>query len=265
MKEFLADLFLTEDARKKRFVQLLQAKQYKEAEEVLHRLNRGTFIGDFVYGANDGIITTFAVVAGAAGAALSPGVIIILGIANLVADGFSMGASNFLSLRSKREFVKTQRKKAEWEVEQFPENEKDEVRDILRSWGIPESVLEQSVYGLTQNKKKWVDLMMKEELGLQEEEDANPSKHGTATFLAFLAAGSIPLVPYFIGNNSGIQFLFSSIFAGLAFFAVGSARTLVTHEHPFRGGLEIMLVGGFAAAVAYAIGWAVKTVLGITI
>src|SRR3989338_8608795 len=105
---FLSHLFSKEETRKQRFVALVQQGKYKEASDEWHGLHHGKYLEDFVYGANDGIITTFAVVAGAAGALLSPGIIIILGIANLLADGFSMGASNLLALRSGRDFVKLQ-------------------------------------------------------------------------------------------------------------------------------------------------------------
>src|SRR3989344_3118884 len=95
--------------RREEYLSAVKNKQYRHAEEVWHRLHQGTYIGDFVYGANDGIITTFAVVAGASGAALSPWIIIILGLANLLADGLSMGASRFLSATSERDFYNSQK------------------------------------------------------------------------------------------------------------------------------------------------------------
>ena len=101
-----------EKAKKQKYYELIENQQYRQAEEVWHRLHQGTYIGDLVFGANDGIITTFAVVAGAAGAALSPGIVIILGLANLFADGFSMGASNFLAIRSEKELERKQKRES---------------------------------------------------------------------------------------------------------------------------------------------------------
>ena len=255
---------LLEEGKKKQYFQLIENKQYQEAEKVWHRLHQGTYIGDLVYGANDGIITTFAVVAGAAGALLSPGIIIILGLANLIADGFSMGASNFLSLRSQRDFVKLQRRKEEWEVKNFPEIEREEIRNILLNWGIPKEQVEPATNAITRDEKRWVDLMMREELDLKEEETGSPTQHGTATFFAFIVAGFFPLVPYLIPGLQN-QFLISSIVAASAFFLVGAARSLVTAVPPLKAGLEMLLVGGLAAAVAFGIGFAVKTVFGIVV
>ncbi len=254
-----------EEGKKKRYLELVENKKYREAEAAWHRAHQGTYIGDLIYGANDGIVTTFAVVAGAAGAVLSPEVIIILGLANLVADGFSMGASNFLSLRSQREFRDMQRAREEWETKHFPEIEKEEVREILRRWGLGKEQIEPATNAITEDKKRWVDLMMREELNLIEEEAASPLRHGIVTFGAFVGAGSIPLIPYFFGMGTDIQFYASSFFAALSFFGVGAARTLVTGGNPLKAGTEILCIGGFAAVVAYGIGWAVKTLIGIAL
>lgn len=258
------DLLAQEQKKKERYFELVANKKYREAEDAWHRMDRGTYIGDYVYGANDGIVTTFAVVAAAAGAALSPGIVIILGIANLLADGLSMGASSFLALRSQREFKRMQRAKEEWEVEHFPEIEREEVRDILRKWGVPEETVDSSMEAIVRDKKRWVDLMMREELGLIEEEAASPLKHAAATFSAFLAAGAIPLIPY-IFFVTDLQFFSATIFAALAFFGIGAARTLVTGVNWIKAGLEILMIGGAASFVAYMAGWGVKALFGVVI
>lgn len=261
----MRELLKREEKKKEKYFQLVENRKYKEAEETLHRLQRGTYIGDLVYGANDGIVTTFAVVAGATGALLSPGIIIILGIANLIADGFSMGASSFLALRSERAFVRMQRKKEEWEVEQFPEIEREEIRVILKRWGVSENEIEPATRSITKDKKRWVDLMMREELDLKEGEAGSAKNHGFVTFGAFVVAGSLPLVPYLFPGAASQQFLFSAVLAALAFFGVGAARTLITDENALKGGAEILLVGGVAAVAAFGIGWFVKTVFDIVI
>ena len=218
-----------------------------------------------MYGANDGIVTTFAVVAGAAGALLSPGIVIILGLASLLADGFSMGSSNFLSLRARKDFVKMQRRREEWKVENFPEVEREEIREILRNWGATGDSVEPMVSAITRDKERWVDFMMKEELDLQEDEAASPSRHGVATFGAFILAGFLPLLPYFFEGEPRQQFLIAGILAAITFVVVGAARTLVGESKAVKGGLEMLLIGGIAAAVAYTIGWLVKTTLGIVV
>src|SRR3989338_11177316 len=174
-----------EEEKKKQYLELAENKQYRAAEEIWHKIHRGTYLPDFVYGSNDGIITTFAVVAGAAGALLSPGIIIILGIANLLADGFSMGASNLLALRSGRDFVKLQRKREQWLLEMYPEQEKEQVRAILRRWSLPEEIIAKAIYALTSDRERWMNLMIREKLDLKEEEHGSPLAHGVVTFLAF--------------------------------------------------------------------------------
>lgn len=181
----------------------------------IQRFKKGVYIGDFVYGANDGIVTTFAVVAGAAGAALSPGIVVILGLANLFADGFSMGASNFLALRSEKELERRQKSER------------------------GETVSHDTVGVLAQ--------------------------HGFVTFLAFIFAGVVPLVPYLTVSLGAQQFLISSLLAAATFFAVGGIRTLITGGHFGKGGFEMLLVGGVAAALAFIIGWTIKTVFGVAV
>jgi len=262
---FISSLFSKEEARKKRFVRLVQQGKYQEASDEWHGLHHGTYLEDFVYGSNDGIITTFAVVAGAAGALLSPGIIIILGIANLLADGFSMGASNLLALRSGRDFVKLQRKREQWLLEMYPEQEKEQVRAILRRWSLPEEIIAKAIYALTSDRERWMNLMIREKLDLKEEEHGSPLAHGVVTFLAFVVAGIIPLAPYLLGLHVSYQFLISSISAAIAFFLVGAARSLVTDGSAWKTGLEILVIGGLASGVAYGLGWAVKAVFGVTI
>lgn len=243
--------------RKEKF--LLENKEYQRFEKLAHRHLVGKYIGDLVYGANDGIITTFAVVAGASGASLSSAVIIILGVANLFADGISMGASNFLGKRSEQDFARAQRQKEDWEIDNLRELEVEEVRDIYKKKGFKGEDLKHAVEIITSNRKVWLDTMMKDELGIIEDVD-DPKKSGIATFIAFTIAGFFPLLPYFI---PGIQnaFLISSIIGALTLFTVGALRTLITTVSFVRGGLEMLLVGSSAAAIAYVIGSLVEKIV----
>lgn len=151
-------------------------------------------LGNLVYGANDGIITTFAVIAGAAGAGFSSTIIIVLGIANLVADGFSMAASKYLSVKS----------------EQSIDQAGSETRNAL--------------------------------------------KDGLATFIAFVIAGSLPLIPFLIPAAAGQAFAVSAFATAVAFFLVGAARSFVIPKSFLTAGLEMLIVGGAAASIAYGLG-----------
>jgi len=219
------------------------------------------YIGDFVYGGLDGIITTFAVVSGVVGANLGTGIILILGIANLLADGFSMATGAYLSTKSEQEYYDKERQREQWEVEHFPEGERAELYELYRRKGYSEEEAGQMMSILTRDKEHWVDAMMIDELGLLKDE-GNPLFNGLATLAAFIVAGSVPLMIYLAGLVVPIPpqtaFPISVVLSGLALFGLGAAKVLVTHQNPFRSGLEMLLVGGLAAVVAYAVGALLK-------
>jgi len=236
-----------------------------QLENIYHHKQSGRYIGDLVYGANDGIVTTFAVVSGAAGASLSPFVIIILGFANLLADGFSMASSSFLSRRSNQDYERAQRGKEAWEIEQLPEIEVQEVRDIFARMGFKGQDLDRATEITVADKKLWVDLMMVHELGIIEDPDDQPWRHGLATFAAFVASGTAPLIPFVIPALSENALLFSPIFAAVALFGSGALRTLITPKKWWIGGIEMLTVGSLAAFVAFVVGFLLQALIGATI
>ena len=119
-------------------------------------------LGDFVYGATDGAVTTFAVVAGVVGASLSPSIVLILGFANLLADGFSMAVGNYLATKAQREYIEKARKREEWEIDNLVEQEKQEIRDIYTKKGFKAELLDEIVKVITSRRKVWFDTMMRE-------------------------------------------------------------------------------------------------------
>lgn len=244
---------LLEQVKKRQEKYISENAEYRNWEGMYHRHSTGKYIGDFIYGANDGIITTFAVVAGAVGASLSPVVIIILGFANIFADGISMGVSNYLSIRSEHDYAKAQREKEEWEIEHLREIEIDEIREIFERKGFKGADLKKAIEVITSDKKVWVDTMMKDELRILEDEGENPIKHGLATFAAFSTVGIVPLLAYVIPGV--LNTFWVAVFMGMAsLFIVGALRSLVTAVSWFRGGLEMLSVGSGAATVAYFVG-----------
>jgi len=230
-----------------------------------HRKPTGLYLKDMIYGAIDGTVTTFAIVAGVTGASLSPAVILILGFANLFADGFSMAVSNFLSIRAEREFITRARSREEWEVENVPEEETREIREIFIEKGFKGDTLGKAVEATTSNKKQWVDTMIAERLGLSDN-GTDPRKHAFITLSAFVVVGFIPLVAYvlsyFIEYFRDHTFAISVILTSITFFAVGAAKTFFTRKNWFIEGLETLVVGGFAAFVAYYVGVFVKNLIG---
>jgi len=223
-----------------------------------HHKATGSYVGDFVYGAIDGSVTTFAVISGVAGASLSTNIVIILGLANLVADGFSMAIGNYLSSKANIEFIARERQREEWEIEHYPKGEIEEIRTIFRKKGFKGKDLENTVKTITSNKTVWVDTMMADELNLVKEK-TSPIKKGTVTFISFALVGFIPLIPYFLSFFSEAikanVFPLSVIMTFITFFFIGSAKVYVTGKNWLKSGLETLLVGGAAAIIAYAIGY----------
>lgn len=223
------------------------------------------YIGDMVYGGLDGIVTTFAVVSGVAGAGLGSGIILILGLANLLADGLSMAAGAYLSLKSEREYYDRERQREAWEVEHFPDGERAEMLALYKANGYSEEEAETLVGIQSQRQEQWVDVMMVEELGLLPD-DRKPVMSAVATFGAFLMAGSVPLVTYLVGLfvsiDPDLAFTLSIVLSALALFGLGAAKVLVTERSWFRSGLEMLVVGGVAAGVAYLVGYLLQGLVG---
>jgi len=214
---------------------------------------------DFVYGSIDGAVTTFAIVAGIVGASLPAGIILILGFANLFADGFSMAAANYQASKARNEFVQMKRRQEEWEIDNLADQERDEIREIYREKGFKDELLEDVVRIITSRRKVWVDTMMKEELGLIENE-RNPMDSSVSTFVGFNIIGLIPLMPFIIFMIMGIDtnseaFIYSTISVLAAFFLVGMIKGKIVKKSMMRSGIITLIIGGIAAIVAYMVGY----------
>jgi VIT1/CCC1 family predicted Fe2+/Mn2+ transporter len=223
-------------------------------------------VESFVYGAIDGAVTTFAIVTGVIGASLSPSIIVILGFANLLADGFSMAIGNYLSVKTQNEFIQRERKREEWEIDNRIDEEKQEIRDIYSKKGFKEEFLEEIVRIITSRRKVWIDTMMREELGLVEGK-YTPLVSAVNTFVGFNTIGIIPLIPFILvylssSNISISNALFYSIVAtASSFYLIGSIRGKVVHKPMVASGFNTVLIGGVAAAVSYCIGYILSTII----
>jgi VIT1/CCC1 family predicted Fe2+/Mn2+ transporter len=219
------------------------------------------YIGEMVYGGLDGIITTFAVVSGVAGAQLGANVVLILGMANLLADGFSMATGAYLSAKSEREYYDREQARERWEVEHFPEGERAELYELYIQRGYTDEDARNLVEVQTRTVDRWVGAMMIDELGMHRDE-RNPLLNALATLGSFIVAGSVPLLVYLLGLIVPItpqaSFIVSFVLSGLALFCLGAAKVFITERNPIKGGLEMLLVGGLAAVVAYLVGALLK-------
>lgn len=214
------------------------------------------YLGEFVYGGIDGSVTTFAVVAGATGAQLDSAIVIILGFANLVADGFAMSVGSYLSTKSERENFLKHKNIEYWEIENTPEKEVAEIREIYEAKGFEGELLEQVVEVITADKDRWVDTMMKEELDMVAE-SKSPIAMGAVTFISFLIFGFIPLLIYVIDYSTTLEvnlFLVSSILTALVFSVIGYLKAFVNQTKIVKSIAETLFLGSTAAALAYFVG-----------
>lgn len=226
------------------------------AQEIAQRIGappgRGV-LRDAVYGAIDGAVTTFAIVAGVAGAGLAPFIIIALGLANVLADGFSMAAANYSGTKAELENMQRIRNIEERHIQEYPEGEKLEVREILARKGLSGDVLTQATDAITRDRENWISLMMEGEYGLSGV-DPHPAKSAITTFLSFLAAGSVPLLPFVLGVENA--FIISAAMTMATFFVIGALKSRWSLSPWWRSATETLLIGGVAAAIAYFVGTA---------
>lgn len=213
--------------------------------------------GEFVYGGVDGSVTTFAVVAGANGAGFSSEVIIILGLANLLADGLSMSVGSYLSAKSESHNFTKYKKREIWSINNKPEEEANEIRRIYEQKGFKGNTLDEIVKVITSSPDLWVDEMMKEELKLSLSEK-KPFSKALATYLSFIIVGTIPLLIYVAGLFSTLSsrnmFIISCISTTLAFVLIGYLKAHINKVSVLTGIGETVLLGGVAAVVAYFAG-----------
>jgi VIT1/CCC1 family predicted Fe2+/Mn2+ transporter len=204
------------------------AREYLEHEHTpnairirLAKESSQNYLRDFVYGGVDGTVTTFAVVAGTIGASLDPRIVLILGVANLIADGFSMAASNFLGTRAERDDHERIAQIEAKHIDLNPSGEREEIRQIYAAKGFEGSDLESIVDIITADRERWIRTMLAEEYGLPKQVRSEWTA-AVSTFAAFVLCGSVPMLPFVFGADTA--FPISAALTGLAFFSIGSIK-----------------------------------------
>jgi len=225
----------------------------------IHSKNKNSYVSDRILGGIDGAVTTFAIVAGVVGAALEWHVIIILGLANLLADGFSMAASNYSAVKSDADDIKRLWKMEEEHIRDVPEGEREEIRQILIAKGLTGATLEDAVDAICANEQTWIETMLVEEFGVLPE-SRNPVRAGLSTFSAFLICGAVPLVPYVFEISNPFAWAIGA--TGVVFFVIGAAKSFWALTPWWRSGLETFVIGMAAAGVSYAVGYWLKSLIG---
>ena len=235
-------------------------------EDIRRRLqqpSRRSYLGDAVLGGIDGCVTTFAIVAGSIGAGLSGLVALVLGLANLLADGFSMAVSNYQARRAERELLERARRMERRHIQVVPDGEREEVRQIFAAKGFSGDTLEQIVDTITADHELWIATMVAEEHGL-DQNPPEPWRSGAATFAAFIGVGAVPLLPLALLWLPTLQRFYISIaLAALMFLAIGMVKGRAT-EHPvWRSGLSTLVTGGVAAGLAFGVAFGLRAAFGV--
>jgi vacuolar iron transporter family protein len=239
------------------------ALEHEHTRDAIHRrLAAGpphSYLRDWVYGGIDGIVTTFAIVSGVVGARLSPHIILILGTASLLADGFAMAAGDYLATNSEDEEFQQAAAIERKHIAAYPEGEREEVREILRNRGVPDRVLDETVASITANRDLWIRTMLRDEYGLPDSV-RSPWRAAIATFTAFLICGLVPLVPFVAGLSAA--FPIACLVTALMFIAIGALKSRWSLRPWWYSGLVTLVIGGGAATVAYLIGAWLRGIAG---
>lgn len=215
------------------------------------------YFGEFVYGGIDGSVTTFAVVAGSAGAGLESSVIIILGLANLIADGFAMGIGAYFSTKSEKEIYERHFRKERKNIEKLTQKEIFRVREIFAQKGFKGELLEEVIEVICQDKEQVTELIMKEEHEMMPEKKS-PLAMGIVTYASFILVGFIPLIIYILDmvNDLGYSNLFSisCLLTSFAFIGIGFLKAILTNTSKIKSVMQTLLLGSIAASLAYFLG-----------
>ncbi len=224
-----------------------------EPDHHLHEkhLKSSDFITDIVIGMSDGLTVPFALAAGLSGAVASSSIVTTAGIAEIVAGSIAMGLGGYLAGQTEQEHYESELKREYEEVERVPEREKEEIREVFEGYGLTPEAQEIVVEAISKDKDKWVDFMMRFELGL-EKPNPNRARNSALTIgISYIVGGFVPLVPYFYVNDPKSGLLYSAEITLLALLVFGYFKSKVTDQNPWIGSLKVASIGAAAAAAAY--------------
>ena len=214
-------------------------------------LQSSDFIKDVVIGMADGLTVPFALAAGLSGAVSNTSIITTAGIAEIVAGSIAMGLGGFLAGQTEVEHYDAELKREYEEVERVPETEKEEVKEVFSAYGLDENAQNLVVEALSKNKDKWVDFMMKFELGLEKPDINRARDSGLTIGLSYIVGGIIPLSPYFFIKDAHVALNYSIIVTLITLFIFGYFKSKVTDQNPIKGAFKVMLIGALAAGAAF--------------
>lgn len=220
--------------------------------------NKPSYVRDWVYGGIDGAVTTFAIVAGVVGADLSARIILIMGLANLFADGFSMAAGNYSGTKTEIDDYRRLQEIEREHIARIPHGEREEVRQLLSRNGLHGRALDEATESITSDHERWVETMMREEHGLASTM-RSPTTAALSTFAAFVICGAVPLLPFALWLPHA--FAISIVATGCVFAVIGASKSRWSLAPAWRSALETLAIGAAAAVVAFLLGRWLKTIV----
>lgn len=216
-------------------------------------LKSSDFLRDVVIGMSDGLTVPFALAAGLTGAVSSSSIIVIAGIAEIVAGSIAMGLGGYLAGKTEQDHYDSELKREYEEVDHKPDQEKNEVKDFFKNIGLSEDLQDKATEEIAKDKKQWVDFMMKFELGLDKPDPKRATKSALNIGISYAVGGIIPLSPYFFIDNSTEALKYSVIATLLCLFIFGYFKSKLTGVPVLSGALKVMLIGAIAAAAAFGV------------
>ncbi|EKS27679.1 VIT1/CCC1 transporter family protein [Afipia felis] len=208
-------------------------------------------VRDVVIGMADGLTVPFALAAGLSAAVTSAQIIVTAGLAEIAAGAIAMGLGGYLAARTDQEHFASEERREAWEVDNMREAEVAEVRDIFSSYGLTGEALDSVVTALSADKKRWVDFMMRFELGLEKPDPKRAPISAATIAVSYLVGGLVPLVPYMISGDLRTALLYSIVCTGVALIVFGGVKGKLTGISVVKSGFQTLLVGGLAASAAF--------------
>ena len=216
-------------------------------------LTSSAFITDIVIGMSDGLTVPFALAAGLSGAVDSNALVVTAGIAEIVAGSIAMGLGGFLAGQTEVEHYAAEQKREYWEVDNLRQREIDETKEIFADMGISAHLQDELVNEISKDKDKWVEFMMKYELGLEKPDPNQARKSALTIGLSYAAGGMVPLLPYFFTNTPSEGLAWSAVTTLICLFIFGYFKSKATGQHPWIGALKVTAIGAVAAAAAFGV------------
>jgi VIT1/CCC1 family predicted Fe2+/Mn2+ transporter len=208
-------------------------------------------VRDIVIGMSDGLTVPFALAAGISGAGAATKIVVLAGLAEIAAGSIAMGLGGYLAARTDFEHYTTERRRENWEIDHLTEDEKKEVAQVFRNYGMDEGQVQPIVEAISKNREQWIDFMMQFELGLEKPDPKRARTSALTIGLSYIVGGFVPLSPYMLIPDLHTALLVSVIVTLIALFLFGYIKGSFTGTKPLKNGLQTVVVGGLAAGVAF--------------